>query len=827
MSDPDLIVNLDPDYTVKHVFSTDDVTGTFDGLTQGDVLPGDPSIVDFTADPTTTKEGVDLYPVNSEFGFIVTDFDGAVEKDFLANPEYEEGFVGDLSGDGGEQLGIVISDAPTDLFKTPAVLGTWLAGIGGSTVKASTEHYNVMANVLSDQKFPGDPDAQYALDDDLYVIGGDYDGQLVEDVIAIVGDVNGDGVEDIKDVLQPNESTITENIAASTDYSVTLKDDGKLLYRWGNTVKRPNDVRLDVEMDLPDEWTDPDADIDGLIPIFAVSAAELVTLHTITNNPNDQIRPEDFENEAAIGRLPSYEVVTDYEGEVGRTVWLSEADFYAGDGTFYPTGTILKDSALAEAAQSSSLAAIGALSADLMEGFTNAWYTTMDREPFTAVLDEDGEYIIGPRWRLQPDKYGQDLPSIVIPVDPSLPPPPTNDEVKYETGEDTQTVINLLDWGTPVAPLSISSGWQNNSGEVSENGLNMTTGFNTAFYIKGEGKPATLYSTELVMDYDEVTVHDTGDVITGTEENDFLVGRNGNAFTGGAGSDMFVMSYGVLESLTGLESSTVTDFTAGEDVIGLFDLGVTDLNFDTLVTQTVDAGNLTVSISGTEVVELAGVGEELELEDFMLVNRNVATDTATTGDDYLIATSGEDTLAADTGNDSVAGLDGDDMLRGNDGDDVLFGGDGEDVIAGNFGDDVLYGGEDDDRLYGGGGDDTLFGGEGDDLLNGGYGTDSLSGEDGADVFEFRALGESVHGDLRDVINDFVSGTDKVDLSATMTGLTWVGVGGVELYTGTAGEVRFNDAYERLYVDSDGDSLSDFSIDLTGVTALLETDLILA
>jgi len=45
MSDP--ILNLDPDYSVNHVFSTDDITGTFDGLTQGRVEEGETPVVDF------------------------------------------------------------------------------------------------------------------------------------------------------------------------------------------------------------------------------------------------------------------------------------------------------------------------------------------------------------------------------------------------------------------------------------------------------------------------------------------------------------------------------------------------------------------------------------------------------------------------------------------------------------------------------------------------------------------------------------------------------------------------------------------------------------
>ena len=770
----DQVLNQTPTYTVTHTFSTNDVTGTFGGLTQGDVQDGDPAVVDFSAEPVITKEGVALYPVNSEFGYNVIDFDQAIEKDFFDDPEYEEGFVGDLSGEGGEHLGLVVSNAPTDVFQTPAVHGTWLAGLGGNTVKASTEHYVVMQQVLSDQRFPGDPDAEYQLDDNLWIVGGEYDGQYVADVLPQVGDVNGDGVLDLKDVLEPNEATIQENIAVGNDYSVTLKDDGKLLYRWGNTIKKPNDVRIEAELPLPDEWSTPDADNDDLIPLFQITQAELVTRHTITNNPNDQIRPEDFENESAIGQLPTYEILED-----GK--WVTTDDYYGGDGTLYPAGTVLKDPALAAAAQGSTLDQIGAMSEDLEEGYTNAWYTTMDREPFEAVLNEDGtEYIVGPRWRLQPDKYGQDLPSVVIPTDPSLELPTTNDQVKYEVGEDTQTVINLLDWEFPVSPLAISAGWQNNAGSVSINGLNMTNNFDVAFYVKGDIKPATLYDTQLVMSYEEVTINGKGVGVSGSAGDDTLVGQGGNTMTGDDGDDLFVLSYGVTNDYSKIVSSTVTDFQQGEDVLGLIDLSVTDVNFKDVVSQSVEGDGLHVSLGDYEIATLSGVTSELELEDFLLINRSHDdTVTGTADDDYIVGDDFDNVLIGLAGDDTILGLGGNDELIGNRGADSLDGGAGDDLLEGGVGADILIGGTgmdtatyatsvngvtvnledgtgdggkaDGDTLTGIenvigsnaadtliGSDDegnTLNGGSGDDLLEGGGGWDLLIGGDGADTLD--------------------------------------------------------------------------------------------
>lgn len=863
----DEVLNTAPDYTATHVFSVDDITGGFDGATVADT----PSIIDYDAS-TLTTDGVTLYPIDSEFGFYVTDFVGAEDK--VRDGLYEEGWAGNLSGEGGEHIGLVVSDAPTDTLQAPAVLGTWLSGLGGNSVKASTEHYTVMQQVLTDAAYPDDPDAIYDLDDDLRMLDLDEEGnagllheayvkelsEALQRAIDTVGtgttthtdidfdrdgeadsfdtftvtapgtsievgavDLDGDGAWDlidrglngygtdagITDILTPNESTILNNIAYGDDYSVTLKDDGKLLYRWGNMVKRPNDIRLEVEMPLPEEWSATGGDdSDGLVPLFRITAAELATDHTITNNPNDQIRPEDFENEAAIGQLPSYEV--DEDGN-----WVSTEGFYSGDGTFYSAGTVLKDASLPDLVEGSLLDQIGANSEDLEEGYTNAWYTTMDREPFTAELDGDGNYISGPRWRLQTDKYGQDLPGVVMPVDPSVTANPTKDQVKYEVGDDTTTVINLLDWEFPVSPLSISAGWQNNSGLVSINGVNMTENFDVAFYVKGDVKPATLYNTELLLSYEEIEISGAGETLTGGADDDYLVGQGGNTMTGGAGDDLFVLSYGVSHDYSALSSSTITDFASGEDVIGLIDLSVSDLNFYDLVSQSVDADGLHISLGGEEVALLSGVTDELGLEDFLLINRFTTPAIAGTDEgDYLVGDAGANTIWGGAIADTVLGLDGDDTLIGNRGRDTLDGGAGNDTLSGRIGGDTLIGGDGIDTatysdspdgvnidlaagtasggradgdtligienligsdegdvltgddavniLVGHAGGDTLTGSEGGDTLRGGKGYDTLIGNRGADTLDGGRGNDKMYGGLGTDTFLFSVGSDTID-----------------------------------------------------------------
>lgn len=189
--------------------------------------------------------------------------------------------------------------------------------------------------------------------------------------------------------------------------------------------------------------------------------------------------------------------------------------------------------------------------------------------------------------------------------------------------------------------------------------------------------------------------------------------------------------------------------------------------------------------------------------------------------DTLSGDGGNDTIFGDTGNDLMDGGDGDDTMRGDEGQDTLRGGEGHDVIYGSHGQDLVVGNDGDDDLNGGSQRDRLFGGNGNDTLSGDEGSDTLDGGDGADVFVFEGIDDSPHTTNRDVISDFEHGVDTIDLSGFSGTLSFVGS-----YTGTAGEVRYNDAIGRLYIDVDGDSASDFSVDLTGTPVVDASDLIL-
>lgn len=686
----------------NYIFSITDLTATFSGLG----FPDDPAMLDILGEvvtPFVDKDGDILYGIDSEFGFNVTDFVGAEDKEL--DGDFAEGFAGNILGEDGSVVGLAVRNAPTDVFKSGAPFGTWSLGLGGQTVKASTEHYVSMSQVLSDQAYPGDPDALGALDNDLklmdlrpagpaeefepgvlhdlYVeelvealqlamdnvnddqnyadIDFDRDGTL--DTYATVGtlidadtdddgvvetlrvgglDLDADGTADVTDsflngfggeadlvdLLEPNESSVISDIAYSTDYSVTLKDDGKLLYRWGEAVKRPNDIRMEVDIALPEEWTQ-DLDGNGVAdsledghPGFSITSAELVITHNITNNPNDQVRPEDYENEAAIGRLPSHYVVTDPD-DLTNTLWVSPVDSYNGEGTFLPSyfkldgdgdvdltaggiavyfpdgalagyrnedgsgnpiGTVLRNMSLATLVDAADL---NFSTSDLEEGFTANWYTTVDREPFewsyeTAVDDPyinvyesfrdpqaaaaegytEEDLVSGPRWRLTPNKFGQDLPGLEVPLEPNSSPPYQRDNIKYETGELTTTTLNLLDWEDDESPLANSFGWmtvdrgrldENGDGvidagwsqvngtlgagdalpaglilsAVTPNGVNLDAGsFDTSIYVKGDRQDAAkLYDMQLVIEYEAESEIEIGAVqeISGLDHEELSV----------------------------------------------------------------------------------------------------------------------------------------------------------------------------------------------------------------------------------------------------------------------------------------------------------------
>jgi serralysin len=143
--------------------------------------------------------------------------------------------------------------------------------------------------------------------------------------------------------------------------------------------------------------------------------------------------------------------------------------------------------------------------------------------------------------------------------------------------------------------------------------------------------------------------------------------------------------------------------------------------------------------------------------------------------------------------------------------------------------DAVPGSDGIDKLSSFGGSDMLDGGAGNDRIQGGTGRDELAGGYDSDVFVYRSARESKAG-AADVITDFASGEDRIDLAAidadsrsasVNESFRFIGSGGFT----TAGDLRIT-ALGMLEADTDGDGDADFAIKLPGRPHLVESDFIL-
>jgi Ca2+-binding RTX toxin-like protein len=223
-----------------------------------------------------------------------------------------------------------------------------------------------------------------------------------------------------------------------------------------------------------------------------------------------------------------------------------------------------------------------------------------------------------------------------------------------------------------------------------------------------------------------------------------------------------------------------------------------------------------------------------------------------TGSDHLNGGSGDDVIqdGGGAGVDTMAGGAGNDLYFVNNSNDVVneavgsAGGTADKVYASvnytltaNSGIEqlhadagstglVLSGNELNNAIFGGAGNDTIIGGGGRDLLTGGGGDD---------VFKFNAVSDSTPtGGAYDVIEDFVQGHDKIDLTAidAITGnanlhdaFNFIGSAAF----GAAGDLRavINSAHTATVImgDTNGDGQVDFQVTLTGAINLTANDFV--
>lgn len=171
------------------------------------------------------------------------------------------------------------------------------------------------------------------------------------------------------------------------------------------------------------------------------------------------------------------------------------------------------------------------------------------------------------------------------------------------------------------------------------------------------------------------------------------------------------------------------------------------------------------------------------------------------------------------GNDTIVDVQ---SLYGGSNDDTLYGNDEKNRLQGNDGDDTLYGRGGKDRMYGLDGADTFYGGGNRDRMYAGVDNDE-------DTFVYESILESTVGRKRDLIYEFDTGEDKIDLSA------------IDANTSSNGDQSFsfsnNAANYSIWTvqsgdnlimrgDVDGDATEDFEILFKDTITLESGDFIL-
>lgn len=441
-----------------------------------------------------------------------------------------------------------------------------------------------------------------------------------------------------------------------------------------------------------------------------------------------------------------------------------------------------------------------------------------------------------------------------------------NDTITGSMGDD----IIHYSAGRDVINGGTGNDWMNFTSSGYTNTLSVDLNLNKYTIQSSSG---SVVST--ITNIENVVGSTNSDLLVGNSGNNIFMGGEGNdTINGGSGIDTasYAQAGGVTISLaTGIATEKHDDFYTEstdtligiENVIGsAFHDKITGNSSSNVITggtgnDTLDGGSgydtadYSSAYTGVKVNlttrTAEGMGRDSLLSFEHVKGSNYGDSlTGTSGINYLTGASGNDTLNGGAGNDRLDGGSGYDwayytgstsavtvnlalttaQVTGGAGSDTLIsienlkGSNYNDNFTGNSAANILEGGAGNDALNGGTGNDTLIGGAGKDAITGGA---------GYDIFKFALITESVVGANRDVITDFVSGTDKIDLSLidanvfTTSNQAFTLIGSTAAFS-AAGQIKFVNGI--LYGEVTGDSTADFEIALTGVTSATAANFIL-
>ena len=325
---------------------------------------------------------------------------------------------------------------------------------------------------------------------------------------------------------------------------------------------------------------------------------------------------------------------------------------------------------------------------------------------------------------------------------------------------------------------------------------------------------------------DTVTITDAADadnVVLGTG-NDTLVGgaavTAGDTLTGGTGTDLLTLAGGATAG--NVVATTITfdgDFTGFEQITvgaGLTATAVANAN-DTAGSvndYTLALADANVAAATTFIVDASALRTTITTA---LGTDNEIGGTAGNAD----TTTGEENLSLD-----ASGLTGTRAVS-------VLGGAGADTILGGAGADTITGNAGADSLVGNGGSDVISGGDGADTVTGGAAADTITLGAGADVVIIDSVANST-GTTFDSITDFVTGTDKINITLTTGDFSFDVSGfavvsnfndGIVSLSTSRGDSFYSTADGKLYVDDNASGSINASLDhVVSISTLAATDI---
>ncbi len=385
----------------------------------------------------------------------------------------------------------------------------------------------------------------------------------------------------------------------------------------------------------------------------------------------------------------------------------------------------------------------------------------------------------------------------------------TSTQWSLELGGDFQSSDLSTESMSKANITSLSMTYNGNKFSISNISLNALTEFNS--------------TTD--TDFDESFFQrmlSGSDLINGGAGNDWLIGYGGkDTLDGGAGSDTADYSDKTTDVVVNLNKSanaTVYVNGAAEDTIKNIEnitggSGADQLTGDALT-------NTFIGGSGNDVID-GGADTAADIIDGGAGTDTIsfASITGTTGVTFALGTYNASNKATAqtvakigaTSTDKVSNVEN---ITGSKNADVLAGNDSNNVISGGAGADTLTGGKGLDKLYGG--------------INDGV----------KDIFDFNAANESTSAAM-DLIYDFVSSKDKIDLSsmtpstnnkgaflnnpATALGTTYKANSVWITKYDTSGTA--ND-YVIVSADLNGKAGADFAVKLIGINNIVTADILL-